>query len=626
MVDQNKRKEQLKTLKDLTLQLEGIEKARENLNESIDKSIRSEKKMIDLLYKEEQQYNKTLDLAVKKISLEEQAKKEIDKRQKLLLREKDSLEKIIEKEDRRVATGKALGKVFETSFKAVRALFVTMMEDVERTFQLTSNINKEFGAMGEATSRLASQAKAAGVQFSKLGLGFETGAAAVTEMASTMMQIRLPRETVSLGLKLSEYVGLGAKGAGELLMTFQRTGAGIKTLDKAMAGATKFTKEYGVAAGLIRKDIGRFPEVLARFGTANVMEFSKSAAVARTYGLTIGQVNKTFGQNMDTFDKTSDVATKLNAVFGTQINSLELMMETDPTKRMEMVRKSLMAQRIEYDKLNPFQKNMIKNTLGISDVEAQRTFGSEKARKAIMLQQKEAAKQAKIDREWTKGMSNMRRTLINVAEEFGVVKRAIVDLMAKFLGFNNTQEGAVSIAKILREVFDQVAKGIRTFSKSIDPTKDNLVNLKEVTSDIFDIVTGTTSALITLKETWDDLFGGGIGTKLAGEIEAMAGGKDVSTPWKMLKGVFGVDDALITKKGEVVKFNPNDNILAMKDLNKLNSGNDGQLQSEIRSLKQSIEGLKQAYSQIQVKIETADINIDGRKVGEAQLKIARAQT
>ena len=85
-----------------------------------------------------------------------------------------------------------------------------------------------------------------------------------------------------------------------------------------------------------------------------------------------------------------------------------------------------------------------------------------------------------------------------------------------------------------------------------------------------------------------------------------------------------VNDALITKQGEVVKFNPQDNILAMKDFQPLVDTQNKALQNEVRELRKAVQALSQAIPQ-STQVVMADVNIDGRKVGEAQVRMSRGK-
>src|SRR5690606_17976253 len=53
--------------------------------------------------------------------------------------------------------------------------------------------------------------------------------------------------------------------------------------------------------------------------------------------------------------------------FGTMINSMDLMMEDDPAKRMEMIRQQFLAQGKTFDTLQPKQVRYLSETLNLSE-------------------------------------------------------------------------------------------------------------------------------------------------------------------------------------------------------------------------------------------------------------------
>ena len=66
-----------------------------------------------------------------------------------------------------------------------------------------------------------------------------------------------------------------------------------------------------------------------------------------------------------------------------------------------------------------------------------------------------------------------------------------------------------------------------------------------------------------LRQIGSQAFVSGIGALLGG------GGFSLGN---VFGSVFGVNDAMVTSRGDVVKFHPDDNILAMKDFSNMGGG------------------------------------------------------
>ncbi len=606
-----------------------------------------------------------------------------------------------------IAGGLIAGATVSSAAAALKLLQTSLMETWDyindKVFPTNAQLNRELGNMGGSMSALRSQSLAVADTFESLGLPFETATTAVRTLASSMMTVTVPKETLELGLKLSEYVGLGAENAGKLTLAFQKSEGSIKNLDKAMRNATVVAREYGIPVNQIRRDMGENIGIVQRFGTANVIQFSKAAAKARSYGLDIRQVDAAFGKVMDSFDGTSDVAAKLNTIFNTNINSLELMLETDPTKRMEMLRKELVKQGKTWDNINVFEKNVITSTLQLNEEQAALAFGSEGVRKKLQAQAAEQARVNKINMDWDKGLLNIKNSLINVSAEMGQLYRAVANVISKMFAWDNSFDAATDTAKIIKVTIDKATEAINEWGKSINPAKDNVIDLKKVFADVFetikDLFNDAETAFYQFKAAMNprdfassvkifDKLSEALGENknlaslsakelavigeelnnpdvrlflnkqfkegglldvnnfdlLVKNLQKVGNINDVArqsadlfsfirktkeqrlaeTTNKTLTGfgldeaslrnmqealsVVNVQDALITKTGKIVKFDPEDNIMATK--NPVNPRAPTGTSNNRQDLNQ-------------IRIEVVDINLDGKKIGEATVRISR---
>ena len=86
---------------------------------------------------------------------------------------------------------------------------------------------------------------------------------------------------------------------------------------------------------------------------------------------------------------------------------------------------------------------------------------------------------------------------------------------------------------------------------------------------------------------------------------------------KNRSNAINVHDSLITKKGQIVKFSPDDNIVASKGpVIKTNQG--------AMAVAGKIPATSQGAGPVRdVRIEIIDVNLDGKKIGEAQVRISR---
>lgn len=292
---------------------------------------------------------------------------------------------------------------------------------------------------------------------------------------------------------------MSGEEAGKLILNFQKQGAGAAEVQEMFNTGAKAARAYGLPVNQVLKDLGQSPEILARFGVANRKEFAVAAAKARSYGLSLKDINGAFGEQLDTFEGSSTAAAKLNSMFGTTINSFELMMQTDPTKRMEMLRKELLAQGKTWEKLSVFERNSITTTLGVDKATAQLMLSSEKERKKLEASAKEREKQIKIDDKWNEGMGSIKKTLIAWGPLLDKLMRSASNFIVKLFGGDSAGKTVMSTAKIAE-------KAIISITSEIDKATASMKDFGEGGGISFDsIVSGVKSSLELIKDFRDML-------------------------------------------------------------------------------------------------------------------------
>ncbi len=365
----------------------------------------------------------------------------------------------------------------------------------------TANLGKTLGNTGGAVAKLSSQAMGAGETFRRMGLDFGAGAQAVMQIAASMSTIAIPDTALRSALKLSEYVGLGAEQTGQLMNAFLKTGGSLKVLDGEMRNAINLQTEFGVPVQQIRRDIGENIDLLHRFGTANVGEFQRSAAAARSYGLDIKQVDAAFGRQLDTIEGTTNVASKLNAAFGTTINSMELLLEQSPEKRFEMIREALERTGKSFNTLSVSEQNVLMETTNLDRKQAALAFSSGKARKEALAQVKAQERSLKVTQDWDRGLGNLRSVLVNTQAEFQILFRAIGEVAAKWLGFNSATEMASKGADIFKSTIEGLANRITEFAGNMEKG-DGLNSLFE---KVLKTVNSVTNSLDSMAEAMENI-------------------------------------------------------------------------------------------------------------------------
>lgn len=379
--------------------------------------------------------------------------------------------------------------------------------------------NKQLGATNQGTQQLRKNMINTGVQFELLGYSFEEGASKVREFAVGLKTVKMDKGVLKTGLELQAILGLTGEQAGKLSMQFMKAEGDVKGLNQMMRVGAAEAKAWGVPVNVVLKDMADAPNILARFGVANRKEFSVSTAKAQSYGLSIKEVTAAFGKQMDTFDKTAETSAKLNAIFGTNINSMKLMMETDPTKRMEMLRRELVKQGKEWDNLNTFEKNVITSQMGVDEQTAALMLSSDKERKKLKARKLEREKDIKINEHWNRGLNSIKSTVLALEPLINMLMRSFGRFAGKLL-FN------IDVGKDVTKITGLIEKTIRSLSAALNLAtnelgaqgltgvlgnvpellqnfKGGLGDVKTVAEDVRKVIAALGNAIEWIKDPWD---------------------------------------------------------------------------------------------------------------------------
>lgn len=426
----------------------------------------------------------------------------------------------------------------------------------ERVIPAQTDFNKQLGATGRQAEMLKQQSISLGNRFVEMGLSFEEGSKSVRDFAEGMRTVNFSKEALNTGVKLISVLGLSGQAAGKLALQFQKADGNLKGLDETLNISSKTAEKYGLNASQIMRDMAESPDILARFGTANRLKFKEATIVANQYGVSIKDINKSFGKTMDTFEGTSETAAKLNAAFGTNINSLELMLETDPTKRFEMVRKALVDQGKAWNKLNTFEKNVITSTLQLSEEEAALLLTQGKGTKALQRYNAEKEKNAKTDSIWNRGIGVLKRNIVNLQEGFDKIMRSVGMFAMKLFNIPTESKQLMSWGSSLNKVMASIADTIAGFDPSpIMDLKGAFMKLPEVIGKVPELLDKSAKFIADISNKLEHFSNTAVGKYLFGESKP----KEVdmeSIPRMSLVPVVPPPQQSIQLKQEIEKSKP----------------------------------------------------------------------
>jgi hypothetical protein len=149
----------------------------------------------------------------------------------------------------------------------------------------------------------------------------------------------------------------------------------IKTMGQSaeQAAATSrelaaFASDIGVAPSKMMSDLASAGPQLAKFGRDATSTFKDLAQTAKITGIEINRL-LAITDKFDTFDGAAEQAGRLNAALGGNfVNAMELLTETDPTKRFEMMTGAIKDAGKSFDEMTYFEAKFFAEAMGLSDV------------------------------------------------------------------------------------------------------------------------------------------------------------------------------------------------------------------------------------------------------------------
>lgn len=128
-----------------------------------------------------------------------------------------------------------------------------------------------------------------------------------------------------------------------------------------------FAQDLGVSADQIASDFTSMGPQIAALGTNGVDAFRRLEVQAKNTGLQLSEILGIV-EKFDKFDTAADSVGKLNALLGgPYLNTLELVAETDPSRRFEIMKKRIDAAGLSFDQMDYYQKKALASAMGLNE-------------------------------------------------------------------------------------------------------------------------------------------------------------------------------------------------------------------------------------------------------------------
>ena len=379
---------------------------------------------------------------------------------------------------------------------AVKTGVFKIYDLVNRTVKAVGEFNEGLGGTTTGLRELQKEGwqlegALRGLSDAQLGIGLKELKEATAAFGFADASLGKFRTTAVLAGKA---LGIGSSAAGDLARTFKILGHSQDEVAKNFVEVSDAANMAGVPVSSFAKEIDQSKGFLASFGRAGRKVFLESAAFARKLGVSLQTLQK-FTDMTDTFESSAEAAAKLNTVFGTNINALDLMLEQDPSKRLEQIRRSFKEQGKTFEGLSRQERKFFAQTLQLSEEEAAGVLESgltldEFAKKRENQKRSEAQAQKEIQRGLLKTVS----TLNNWSLTFDRITMAFMPLLKEFTDFlgittkidkstGKVADGWVSFSTRV----NQVVGRIKDFFKAMGENKQITEFIETISSDFKDL-------------------------------------------------------------------------------------------------------------------------------------------
>ena len=256
--------------------------------------------------------------------------------------------------------------------------------------------------------------------------------------------------------------------------TYEALSYAFGVTDSALADATnnmdKFAMSIGTVPAKVLEDLTALAPTLARFGASGISVFKNLAREARQLGLTT-QAAFDLSELFDTFESSANAAGRLNAQFGLQLNSVELM-TANSDERLDMLRQEFELQGKSYDLMGRREKQMIADILGVDELTAGKVLGSKMDTSKL---QKETTRDNKLFKTMAEVGTALKEAQFseqnkNIRAMNYKVKEAADALISQPEKLNSMVNLLIGISSILTAMqLAQIARGLMNIKNSRGP-------------------------------------------------------------------------------------------------------------------------------------------------------------
>ena len=172
-------------------------------------------------------------------------------------------------------------------------------------------------------------------------------------------------DNVAIMSRLGVSADVSSKAMQSLTISFGDT---AETASRSLLELRAAALELGVAPAMLIEQFGSMGNRLAKMGSQGVDAFKDLARISKITGMELGKLIA-LTEKFDTFEGAAERAGMLNAALGGNfVNAMDLMMETDPAARFEMIRDAIKDTGLTFDDMSYYQRKFYTEAAGLEEV------------------------------------------------------------------------------------------------------------------------------------------------------------------------------------------------------------------------------------------------------------------
>ena len=239
----------------------------------------------------------------------------------------------------------------------------TRMVDTSNRIQFATGVNAQFAdsiTMGYKETR----------EFGGTLKDLETVAVDLSKTFTdfTMLNGQMAQSLATTGTLLGKLGVSSQDFAKGIQLSTKAFGMTVKEAEEAQLRLAALAQDIGVAPSQMAADFAAAGPQLAKFGSNAEATFKRLAVTAKSTGIEINRL-LSITEKFDTFEGAATQAGKLNAALGGNfVNAMELLTETDPAARFDMMTDAIKDAGLSFDEMSYYQKKFYAESMGLSDV------------------------------------------------------------------------------------------------------------------------------------------------------------------------------------------------------------------------------------------------------------------